>query len=41
VPTPDATPQPDDCEDAVDNDGDTLIDGDDPGCLLDGNEPSA
>jgi hypothetical protein len=40
-PTPDPTPVPDDCEDGIDNDGDTLIDALDPGCLLDGNEPSA
>jgi hypothetical protein len=32
---------PDDCEDGVDNDGDSLIDVLDPGCLLDGNEVSA
>jgi hypothetical protein len=32
---------PDDCEDGVDNDGDSLIDVLDPGCLLDGNEASA
>jgi hypothetical protein len=41
VPTPSPSPVPDDCEDAVDNDGDLLIDALDPGCLLDGNEPSA
>jgi hypothetical protein len=41
VPTPEATPIPDDCEDGIDNDGDLLVDLADPGCLLDGNEPSA
>lgn len=41
VPTPEPTPVPDDCADGIDNDGDELIDLLDPGCLLDGNEPSA
>jgi hypothetical protein len=41
VPTPTPTPAPDDCADGIDNDGDTLVDGLDPGCVLDGNEPSA
>jgi hypothetical protein len=43
TPTPEATPTPapDDCADGIDNDGDTFIDGLDPGCVLDGNEPSA
>lgn len=40
-PTPEPTPVPDDCADGVDNDGDLLIDAADPGCLLDGDEPSA
>ena len=40
-PTVAPTPIPDDCADGIDNDGDLLIDGLDPGCLLDGNEPSA
>ena len=40
-PTPAPTPVPDDCADAIDNDGDLLIDLEDPGCVLDGNEPSA
>jgi hypothetical protein len=48
-PTPSETPQPtptrialpDDCENGLDDDGDTLIDLLDPGCLLDGNEASA
>ncbi|HEX2193409.1 MAG TPA: hypothetical protein VHK63_00355 [Candidatus Limnocylindria bacterium] len=41
--TPEPTPSPivDDCEDGLDNDGDLLVDLADPGCLLDGNEPSA
>jgi hypothetical protein len=41
VPTAVPTPAPDDCEDGVDNDSDLLVDGFDPGCLLDGNESSA
>jgi hypothetical protein len=41
TPAPTPTPVPDDCADGVDNDGDLLIDAADPGCLLDGNEPSA
>jgi len=41
VPTLVPTPVPDDCEDGIDNDGDLLIDVLDPGCAVDGNEPSA
>lgn len=43
TPTPTASPTPvlDDCADGIDNDGDLLIDGLDPGCLRDGNEASA
>ena len=41
TPSPEPTPTPDDCENGVDDDGDTLVDLLDPGCLLDGNEPSA
>ena len=39
-PTPTPTLTPDDCADGIDNDGDTLIDGLDPGCLS-GNEADA
>ena len=38
-PTP--TPTPDDCADGIDNDGDSLIDALDPGCLLSGDEAAA
>jgi hypothetical protein len=38
VPTLAPTPIPDDCEDGLDNDGDSLIDTLDPGCALTGNE---
>ncbi len=37
-PTPTPTATPDDCEDGIDNDGDTFIDALDPGCALTGNE---
>lgn len=40
-PTPTPTPTLDDCEDGIDNDGDLLVDGLDPGCVLDGDEVSA
>lgn len=45
-PTPTPTPTPDesildDCANGIDDDGDTFVDGDDPGCALDGNEASA
>lgn len=40
-PTPPPPPVPDDCQDLADNDGDGLIDGADPGCLLTGDEASA
>ena len=40
VPTLVPTPVPDDCADGIDNDGDELIDGLDPGCAVDGNEAS-
>jgi hypothetical protein len=40
-PTPTASPTPDDCEDGIDNDGDTFVDGLDPGCVLSGNEVDA
>lgn len=39
-PTPTPTAAPDDCVDGIDNDGDLLIDGLDPGCLT-GNEADA
>ena len=38
---PSPTPSPDDCEDGIDNDGDTFVDLLDPGCVLTGNEPDA
>jgi hypothetical protein len=41
VPTPTPSPTPDDCDDGIDNDGDTFIDGLDPGCVLSGNEIDA
>ncbi|HYI66241.1 MAG TPA: hypothetical protein VEW95_04920 [Candidatus Limnocylindrales bacterium] len=41
APTPTASPTPDDCADGIDNDGDTFIDGLDPGCILSGNEIDA
>jgi len=42
-PTPDPTPDPptSNCADGIDNDHDLLIDGLDPGCILDGDELSA
>jgi hypothetical protein len=40
TPTPQPSAGPDDCADGIDNDGDLLIDGLDPGCLLDGDEAS-
>ena len=40
-PTPTPTLTPDDCADGIDNDGDKFVDGDDPGCVLSGNEIDA
>jgi hypothetical protein len=40
TPTPQPSPGLDDCADLIDNDGDSLIDGLDPGCGLDGDEAS-
>jgi hypothetical protein len=41
-PTPEPTPPPlDDCEDGIDNDGDSFVDLEDPGCTLFGDEASA
>ena len=40
-PTPTPTLAPDDCADGIDNDGDTFVDGLDPGCALSGNEIDA